>query len=96
MTIFLEHGRTNWLRKERVSDFLKIYEADYLSPFEYIAIHFIADDKGAFIGSLGLLFDAAPLLGGPRSKVHHRLLKHFAFDRLLFFFVAICDCDGGR
>lgn len=31
-------------------------------------IHFIADDKAAFIGSLGLLFDATPLLGGQRSK----------------------------
>ncbi|KAK7696373.1 hypothetical protein QCA50_001027 [Cerrena zonata] len=31
-------------------------------------IHFIADDKGAFVGSLGLLFDASVLLGGPRSK----------------------------
>ena len=95
MTILLEHGKRNWLRKERVGDFLKIYEADHLSPFKYIAIHFIADDKAAFIGSLGLLFDAAPLLGGPRSKVHRRLLEHFAFDGLLFF-VAICDCDGGR
>ncbi|CAA7263795.1 unnamed protein product [Cyclocybe aegerita] len=31
-------------------------------------IHFIADDKGAFVGSLGLIFDASGLLGGPRSK----------------------------
>ncbi|KAF8970978.1 Redoxin-domain-containing protein [Flammula alnicola] len=31
-------------------------------------IHFIADDKGAFVGSLGLIFDATGLLGGPRSK----------------------------
>ncbi|KAF8152353.1 Redoxin [Crassisporium funariophilum] len=31
-------------------------------------IHFIADDKGAFVGSLGLIFDASPLLGSPRSK----------------------------
>lgn len=31
-------------------------------------IHFVADDKAAFIGSLGLLFDATPLLGGQRSK----------------------------
>ena len=78
-----------------MSDLPKIYEDEYLSPFKYVAIHFIADDKGAFIGSLGLLFDAAPLLGGSRSKVQHRLLEHFAFDGLLFF-VAICDCDGGR
>ncbi|OBZ73407.1 putative peroxiredoxin pmp20 [Grifola frondosa] len=31
-------------------------------------VHFIADDKGAFIGAMGLLFDASPLLGAPRSK----------------------------
>ncbi|KAF8808938.1 Redoxin [Phlegmacium glaucopus] len=31
-------------------------------------IHFIADDKGAFVSSLGLIFDASGLLGGPRSK----------------------------
>ncbi|KAF9565443.1 Redoxin [Agrocybe pediades] len=31
-------------------------------------IHFIADDKAAFVSSLGLLFDASGLLGGPRSK----------------------------
>ena len=34
-----------------------------------IAIHFIADDQGAFTGALGMLFDASPLLGAPRSKV---------------------------
>ncbi|EJD00450.1 Redoxin [Fomitiporia mediterranea MF3/22] len=32
------------------------------------AVHFIADDKGEFVSSLGLVFDASPLLGGPRSK----------------------------
>ncbi|PSS29882.1 hypothetical protein PHLCEN_2v2613 [Hermanssonia centrifuga] len=31
-------------------------------------IHFIADDKGAFVGALGLLFDASERLGSPRSK----------------------------
>ncbi|KAH9916513.1 Redoxin [Fomitopsis serialis] len=31
-------------------------------------IHFVADDKGAFVGSLGMLFDASELLGAPRSK----------------------------
>ncbi|KAL5522118.1 hypothetical protein ACEPAF_1975 [Sanghuangporus sanghuang] len=31
-------------------------------------VQFIADDQGTFVGSLGLLFDASPLLGGPRSK----------------------------
>lgn len=39
-----------------------------------IAIRFIADDKGAFTGALGLLFDASPLFGAPRAKV--RLLPH--------------------
>ncbi|KAI0791377.1 Redoxin [Abortiporus biennis] len=31
-------------------------------------IRFIADDTGAFIGALGMLFDASSLLGAPRSK----------------------------
>ncbi|KAJ3480351.1 hypothetical protein NLI96_g8408 [Meripilus lineatus] len=31
-------------------------------------IRFIADDKGAFVGALGMLFDASALLGAPRSK----------------------------
>ncbi|KZT01681.1 Redoxin [Laetiporus sulphureus 93-53] len=31
-------------------------------------IHFIADDKGAFVGALGMLFDATERLGAPRSK----------------------------
>ncbi|KAI9059369.1 Redoxin [Trametes sanguinea] len=31
-------------------------------------VHFIADDQGAFVGALGMLFDASPLLGAPRSK----------------------------
>ena len=34
-----------------------------------VEIHFIADDAGAFTGAAGLLFDASPLLGAPRSKV---------------------------
>ncbi|CCL98453.1 uncharacterized protein FIBRA_00451 [Fibroporia radiculosa] len=31
-------------------------------------IHFIADDKGAFVGAMGLLFDASEVLGAPRAK----------------------------
>jgi len=31
-------------------------------------VHFVADDKGAFVGALGMLFDASELLGAPRSK----------------------------
>ncbi|KAF8892633.1 Redoxin-domain-containing protein [Infundibulicybe gibba] len=38
-----------------------------LAP-EGTPIHFIADDRAAFVSSLGLVFDASPLLGGPRSK----------------------------
>lgn len=33
------------------------------------AVRFLADDSGAFTAKLGMLFDATPLLGGPRSKV---------------------------
>ncbi|KAI0328929.1 Redoxin [Cubamyces sp. BRFM 1775] len=38
-----------------------------LAP-EGTPVHFIADDQGAFVGALGMLFDASPLLGAPRSK----------------------------
>jgi peroxiredoxin len=31
-------------------------------------VRFIADDTGAFVTSLGLIFDASALLGAPRSK----------------------------
>ncbi|KAK0444992.1 Redoxin [Desarmillaria tabescens] len=31
-------------------------------------IHFLADDQGTFTSETGLIFDATPLLGGPRSK----------------------------
>ncbi|PCH34733.1 Redoxin [Wolfiporia cocos MD-104 SS10] len=31
-------------------------------------VRFIADDGGAFVGALGMLFDASQRLGGPRSK----------------------------
>ena len=36
---------------------------------EELTVHFIADDQGAFVGALGMLFDASALLGAPRSKV---------------------------
>jgi hypothetical protein len=32
-------------------------------------VHFIADDTGAFTSGIGMMFDATPLLGAPRSKV---------------------------
>ncbi len=35
----------------------------------YIGVRFIADDKGELVSRLGLIFDASPLLGSPRSKV---------------------------
>ncbi len=47
------------------------------------AIHFIADDQGAFVRSLGLAFDATPLLGGLRSKVSAHSTEHAAFQELI-------------
>ncbi|KAJ7629381.1 Redoxin [Mycena polygramma] len=38
-----------------------------LAP-EGTPVRFIADDSGSFTTNLGLLFDATPLLGNPRSK----------------------------
>ncbi|KAK6992078.1 Redoxin [Favolaschia claudopus] len=38
-----------------------------LAP-EGTPVRFISDDSGAFSTALGLLFDASPLLGSPRSK----------------------------
>ena len=32
-------------------------------------VRFIADDRAELTLALGMLFDATPLLGGPRSKV---------------------------
>jgi len=32
------------------------------------SVRFLADDTAAFISGLGLVFDASPFLGGPRSK----------------------------
>ncbi|KAI0349841.1 Redoxin [Trametes cingulata] len=40
---------------------------EQLAP-EGTPVHFISDDQGAFVGALGMLFDASPLLGAPRSK----------------------------
>jgi len=53
-----------------------------------IAIHFIADDKGAFVSSLGLIFDASPLLGNPRSKASPILILsdlNISFNLFLAF-----------
>lgn len=40
---------------------------DQLAP-NGTRVRFLADDKGELTSSLGLLFDATPLLGGPRAK----------------------------
>ncbi|KAK0234822.1 Redoxin [Armillaria nabsnona] len=40
------------------------------------AIHFLADDQGEFTGATGLIFDATPLLGGPRSKRYVMIVKN--------------------
>lgn len=53
-----------------------------------IAIHFIADDKGAFVTSLGLIFDASPLLGNPRSKASLNLI--FSLVKNINLFLALC------
>ncbi|KAK0218890.1 Redoxin [Armillaria fumosa] len=39
-------------------------------------IHFLADDQGEFAGATGLIFDATPLLGGPRSKRYVMIVKN--------------------
>ncbi|KZT62253.1 Redoxin [Calocera cornea HHB12733] len=38
-------------------------------------VHFVADDTGAFASALGLIFDATPLLGGPRLKRSALIVK---------------------
>jgi len=35
------------------------------------AVRFIADDQALFVSGLGLVLDATPALGAPRSKVTH-------------------------
>lgn len=52
-------------------------------------IRFIADDTGAFISALGLVFDASPIFGGIRSKVASSFnlpLREFLFKDLSFPF----------
>lgn len=51
--------------------------------FFKIAIRFIADDTGAFTSSVGLLFDASPLLGYPRSKVRVGVVRIHHIDLML-------------
>lgn len=48
-------------------------------------VRFIADDKAELTLALGMLFDAAPLLGGPRSKVCPAILPRLghAVDEIL-------------
>ncbi|KAE9399684.1 Redoxin [Gymnopus androsaceus JB14] len=40
---------------------------EQLAP-EGTGVRFMADDKGSFTSSLGLMFDATPVFGAPRSK----------------------------
>jgi len=40
---------------------------DKLAP-EGTKVEFVADDQAQFVSALGLVMDATPLLGGPRSK----------------------------
>jgi hypothetical protein len=67
LTCNVEPGRITWLLKEPVRT--GIPTRDLCLTDCLIEIRFIADDKGAYTGALGLLFDATPRLGGPRSKV---------------------------
>ncbi|KAK0430952.1 hypothetical protein EV421DRAFT_1689960, partial [Armillaria borealis] len=39
-------------------------------------IHFLVDDQGEFAGATGLIFNATPLLGGPRSKHYVMIVKN--------------------
>ncbi|KAK0485374.1 Redoxin [Armillaria luteobubalina] len=39
-------------------------------------ILFLANDQGEFTGATGLIFDATPLLGGPRSKRYVMVVKN--------------------
>lgn len=65
--LFSERGKTIWHQTAQVSFMVcKLIT----SIFKYLSdIQFLADDKGAFTSTLGLLYDATPHLGGPRSKV---------------------------
>ncbi|KAK0489842.1 Redoxin [Armillaria luteobubalina] len=47
-------------------------EADWYSA----AVRFLADGQGEFVGATGLVFDATPLLGGPRSKLYVMIVKN--------------------
>ncbi|KAF9050830.1 Redoxin [Hymenopellis radicata] len=39
-------------------------------------IRFMADDQGKFTSAVGLMFDATPLLGGPRSKRYAMIVEN--------------------
>ncbi|KAK0502554.1 Redoxin, partial [Armillaria luteobubalina] len=54
-----------------VNDQFMMKYADWYSA----AIPFLADDQGEFVGATGLIFDATPLLGGPRSKRYVMIVK---------------------
>ncbi|EKM51285.1 uncharacterized protein PHACADRAFT_102917 [Phanerochaete carnosa HHB-10118-sp] len=46
-------------------------------------LRFIADDKGAFTGALGLLFDASARLGSPRSKRHVLITQDTTVEQVI-------------
>ena len=50
------------------------------------AVRFIADDQALFVSGLGLILDATPALGAPRSKVTHPRISSRVTSRSLFFF----------
>jgi len=48
------------------------------------AVRFIADDQALFVSGLGLILDATPALGAPRSKVTHPRIGSRLTSRSLF------------
>ena len=67
-------GRSSWRLTELVCIYSHSPSSESMTDLCRISleIHFIADDTGAFTGAAGLLFDASPMLGAPRSKVSAR------------------------
>lgn len=67
---------------------------EQLAP-EGTGVRFMADDKGSFTSSLGLMFDATPVFGAPRSKVCTKLRIYPVRDlfRYLQRYVIIADGD---
>ena len=96
------HGRRNLLPMERVrpSSFSCVsQEADsvryIMIILKRIAVRFIADDQALFVSGLGLVLDATPALGAPRSKVTHPPIGSHPHLTDFFFYVsfrtALCN-----